>query len=153
MRKFISVWLGILLIRPSVSVATITRNTDAKRASNGTRYSTLAGLTGVDQTFDYVVVGAGAGGLVMAERLSEDPTINVAVVEAGTFYEVTDPVLASTPFGDVVFVGSSIVDSDPLADWEFVTVPQQGAGDRAIHYCRGKALGGSTARNFMIYQR
>lgn len=113
----------------------------------------LAGITGSNQTFDYVIIGGGTAGLVMANRLSEDPSVNVAVIEAGTFYETSDPVLASTPGTDVAFVGASIVDSDPAADWEFITAPQAGANNRAVHYTRGKCLGGSSARNFMIYQR
>ncbi|KAH8658209.1 hypothetical protein BX600DRAFT_482625 [Xylariales sp. PMI_506] len=89
----------------------------------------------------------------MASRLSENPAVQVAVVEAGTLYEVAQPLLASTPGGDVIWVGSSPSDSNPLTDWQFVTTPQAGAGNRKIHYCRGKCLGGSSAKNFMIYQR
>ncbi|KAG4035052.1 hypothetical protein MFRU_002g04000 [Monilinia fructicola] len=106
-----------------------------------------------DATFDYVIVGGGTAGLTMAARLSEDSGTTVAVIEAGSFYEVTNPVLSSTPGGDSFWVGSSPLDSNPLVDWNFVTSPQAGAAGRSIHYARGKCLGGSSARNFMIYQR
>lgn len=115
----------------------------------------LAGVLGVNQTFDYVVVGAGTAGSALAYRLAENPAISVALIEAGTYYEVSNPLLSSTPAGDVVFVGSNPegLDRNPVVDWNFVTVPQTGAGDRNVAYCRGKCLGGTSARNFMIYQR
>ena len=67
--------------------------------------------------------------------------------------QISDPILSSTPGGDAFWAGSSPADSSPLVDWNFVTQPQAGANDRSIHYARGKCLGGSSARNFMVYQR
>ncbi|KAK3985130.1 putative GMC oxidoreductase [Cladorrhinum sp. PSN332] len=113
----------------------------------------LAGETLIDATFDYVIIGGGTAGLTLANRLSANPDITVAVVEAGSFYQITNPLLGRTPVGDVLFVGSSPSDTNPLVDWNFVTQPQAGANGRRIHYARGKCLGGSSARNFMIYQR
>ncbi|KAK2599590.1 hypothetical protein N8I77_011331 [Diaporthe amygdali] len=106
-----------------------------------------------DAAFDYVIVGGGTAGLTLAARLSEDPSTSVAVIEAGTYYSITDPLLASTPAGDTLFAGSSPTDTNPLVDWDFVTTPQTGANNRPIRYPRGKCLGGSSALNFMIYQR
>ncbi|KAH7139126.1 hypothetical protein B0J11DRAFT_424154 [Dendryphion nanum] len=106
-----------------------------------------------DATFDYVIIGGGTAGLVLANRLSEDPSVQVAVIEAGTFYQVANPLLSSTPAGDVIWAGASPLDTNPLVDWNFVTSPQAGANGRRLHYARGKCLGGSSARNFMIYQR
>ncbi|KAF1911675.1 GMC oxidoreductase [Ampelomyces quisqualis] len=104
-------------------------------------------------SFDYVIIGGGTAGLVLANRLSEDSTVQVAVIEAGTFYQVTNPVLSSTPGGDILWSGSSPSDQNLNVDWNFITAPQTGAKNRRIKYTRGKCLGGSSARNFMIYQR
>ena len=75
-----------------------------KRQLNGL-LSSLAGTLGVDQTFDYIVLGGGTAGLTIAKRLAENTAVSVAVIEAGTLYQVADPVLATTPVGDVAFVG------------------------------------------------
>ncbi|KAF2997155.1 hypothetical protein E8E13_005383 [Curvularia kusanoi] len=98
--------------------------------------------------YDYVIVGGGTAGLTLANRLSEDSDIRVAVVEAGTFYQISNPGLSSTPAGDVIWAGSSPSDQNPLVDWNFITTPQAGANNRRIKYTRG-----NSARNFMIYQR
>ncbi|KNG48376.1 gmc oxidoreductase [Stemphylium lycopersici] len=105
--------------------------------------------------FDYVIVGkkGGTAGLTLANRLSEDSSITVAVIEAGALYQLTNPLLSSTPAGDVIWAGSSPSDQNLLVDWNFITAPQAGANGRRIKYARGKCLGGSSARNFMIYQR
>lgn len=75
-----------------------------KRQLNGLLWS-LAGTLGVDQTFDYIVLGGGAAGLTITKRLAENTAVSVAVIEAGTLYQVADPVLTTTPVGDVAFVG------------------------------------------------
>ncbi|KAK6833514.1 hypothetical protein PG987_008208 [Apiospora arundinis] len=112
----------------------------------------LGGVLGVDQTYDYVVVGGGTAGNAIAYRLAEAGH-SVAVVEAGLFYEIAKPVLGTTPAGDIIGIGSSVLDSVPTVDWEFVTEPQAGANGRRVHYARGKCLGGSSALNFMIHHR
>ncbi|KAJ9264577.1 CAZyme family AA3 [Paecilomyces variotii] len=112
----------------------------------------IAGLPGVEETFDYIVIGGGTGGNAIGVRLAEAGH-KVAIIEAGEYYEIGEIVLASTPGGDIVFVGADITDSDPLVDWEFVTEPQTGADNREVHYARGKCLGGSSALNFMVYHR
>lgn len=104
-------------------------------------------------SFDYVIVGGGTAGLALADRLSANASIEVAVIEAGIHYEVANPLLSSTPAGDVYWAGSSPSDNNPLVDWSIVTQPQAGANSRRIRYPRGKCLGGSSARNFMLYQR
>ncbi|KAL2879764.1 hypothetical protein SGCOL_004807 [Colletotrichum sp. CLE4] len=122
-------------------------------AEHKRQLGTSAGSLGKDATFDYVIVGGGTAGLVMANRLSANPDVTVAVIEAGTFYEVTNLLIGQTPAGDTLFAGASPLDTNPLVDWNFITQPQSGANNRKIHYARGKCLGGSSARNFMIYQR
>lgn len=66
----------------------------------------LAGTLGVNQSFDYIVLGGGTGGLTIAKRLAEDPSTTVAVIEAAGLYQVGDPVIEQTPGGDVTFVGN-----------------------------------------------
>ncbi|KAL2067646.1 hypothetical protein VTL71DRAFT_15742 [Oculimacula yallundae] len=148
--KFTSAAFGLAFCQ--LALASPTRQQDEKRQLNGLLGS-LAGVLGQSATFDYIVVGGGTAGLTMAARLSENPAIKVAVVEAGSLYQVTNPLLSSTPAGDVYFAGASPADTNPLVDWNFITEPQAGAGYRKVHYARGKCLGGSSARNFMIYQR
>ncbi len=101
-------------------------------------------------------VGAGTGGATLASRLSENPLIRVAVLEAGIDYTL-DPIsaaLVSVPGYDVVGCGSSPIDAfNDRVDWGFETVPQAGANNRVVRYARGKTLGGTSTRNFMIYQR
>ena len=99
-----------------------------------------------------MVIGGGTAGNAIGVRLAE-AGFSVAIIEAGLYYELGKPVLGSTPAGAFFGCGSDIVDSIPTVDWDFVTEPQVGANDRAVHYERGKCLGGSSALNFMIYHR
>ncbi|TVY75998.1 Dehydrogenase patE [Lachnellula suecica] len=121
-----------------------------KRQLNGLLGS-LAGTLGANQTFDYIVLGGGTAGLTIAKRLAEKPLVTVAVIEAGSLYEVTDPILESTPAGDVTFVGTA--ETLPTVDWGFFTSADPASDSIKRSYARGKCLGGSSARNFMIYQR
>lgn len=91
-------------------------------------------------SFDYIVVGGGIGGLVVASRLSEDKDKNILLIEAGANRlgdpKIDIPGLASTTW------------QDPNYDWDFMSVPQVHLGGRQIPAPRGKVLGGSTAINF-----
>jgi choline dehydrogenase len=92
-------------------------------------------------TFDYIIVGGGAAGLVLANRLTENPAIQVAVIEAGEYYEKVNPVFSTTPVLATIGVGADPASTNAI-DWNFTTIPQTGLGDRTIHYSRGKCLGG-----------
>ncbi|OAV90823.1 hypothetical protein PTTG_02176 [Puccinia triticina 1-1 BBBD Race 1] len=108
------------------------------------------------KTYDYVIVGAGTAGMTIAARLAEDPNVRVAVVEAGIDYDLSavNKLLVDTPASDTVGCGSKPEDNMTDAiDWRFTTEPQLGANSRTVRYARGKTIGGSSARNFMIYQR
>ncbi|KAE8352400.1 hypothetical protein BDV28DRAFT_3401 [Aspergillus coremiiformis] len=103
----------------------------------------------LDRQFDYIVVGGGTAGIVVATRLAQK-SYTVALVEAGGYYELQS--LASLPLADVIPIGSS-PDMKSSIDWGFIVENQPGANNRAMHYARGKCLGGSSALNFMVYQR
>ncbi|KAM0271681.1 hypothetical protein ACHAQH_008967 [Verticillium albo-atrum] len=145
--------LPVLFGTLALAVAVPTQEEAASHREDKRQLGSLLGIFNRDATFDYVIIGGGTAGLTLANRLSANKGITVAVVEAGSFYQITNPVLGQTPTGDTIFAGSSPSDTNPLVDWNFVTQPQAGAANRKIHYARGKCLGGSSARNFMVYQR
>lgn len=94
--------------------------------------------------FDYVIVGAGSSGAVLANRLSEDPDVTVCLIEAGP--RDTHP-LIKIPLGLIGLAKAKSV------NWLFQTRPQTGMNNRQINVPRGKVLGGSSAINGMIYIR
>ncbi|KVX65940.1 GMC family oxidoreductase [Burkholderia stagnalis] len=96
------------------------------------------------RTFDYIVVGGGSGGCVVAGRLTERPDVTVCVLEAGNRGDGT---LVNVPTGAVAMMPTRI------NNWAFETVPQAGLGGRRGYQPRGKALGGSSAINAMVYIR
>lgn len=75
-----------------------------RRQFNGL-IASFSSLFGFPQTFDYVVLGGGTAGLTIAKRLAENSRVTVAVIEAGTVYQLAAPLIASTPAGDSVGVG------------------------------------------------
>ena len=86
--------------------------------------STSFGVSGVDATYDYVIIGGGTAGLAVASRLAENPNITVAVIEAGGFYEASDGNVSVVPGYCTVYAGTAPNDTDPLVDWGFITIPQ-----------------------------
>jgi len=95
-------------------------------------------------TYDYVIVGAGSAGCVLANRLSADPNVRVAIVEAGG---KDNWIWFHIPVGYLFAIGN------PRADWCFKTEPEAGLNGRALSYPRGKTIGGSSAINAMINMR
>ena len=96
------------------------------------------------KTFDYIVVGGGSGGCVVASRLTEDPNVSVCVLEAGGGGQSS---LINIPAAVVSMVPTSV------NNWSFETVPQISLAGRKGYQPRGKTLGGSSAINAMIYVR
>ena len=94
--------------------------------------------------FDYLIVGGGSAGCVLAARLSEDANVTVALLEAGP---VDKSILIHVPMGLAALakVGS--------ANWKFSTTPQPGLNGRCGYQPRGKVLGGSSSINAMVYIR
>ena len=96
------------------------------------------------ERFDYIVVGAGTAGCLLANRLSADPANRVLLLEAGG----EDRYLwIHIPVGYLYCIGN------PRTDWLFRTVEEAGLGGRSIGYPRGKVFGGSSSINGMIYMR
>ncbi|MDO5048876.1 MAG: choline dehydrogenase [Actinomycetaceae bacterium] len=96
--------------------------------------------------YDYIIVGGGSAGSVLANRLSSDPETSVLVLEAGRADWALDPLInmpAALPFP----IGN------PLYDWKYVTEPEPYMNGRRIEHARGKVLGGSSSINGMIFQR
>jgi choline dehydrogenase-like flavoprotein len=100
--------------------------------------------TSTTQEFDYLIVGGGSAGCVLAARLSEDPAVRVALLEAGP---ADKSVLIHCP------AGLAVLAKNGAANWAFETVPQAGLGGRRGYQPRGKVLGGSSSVNAMIYLR
>jgi choline dehydrogenase-like flavoprotein len=94
--------------------------------------------------YDYLIVGAGSAGCVLASRLSEDPTVRVGLIEAGP---PDTSVLIHCP------AGLALLAQTRSANWGFETVPQPGLNGRRGYQPRGKVLGGSSSVNAMIYAR
>lgn len=94
------------------------------------------GRSTTNSTFDYVVVGGGNAGLVLAARLSENPSIRVAVIEAGGFYEdaIGNGSQLSIPAQAVLWDGKNISDTNPNVDWGFGTVPQAVGSHRVLGF-------------------
>jgi choline dehydrogenase len=101
-------------------------------------------MTGSADAFDYIIIGAGTAGCVLANRLSADPAKRVLLIEAGgrdRYVWIHIP------------VGYLYTMSNPRTDWCFLTEPEPGLNGRVLNYPRGKVLGGCSAINGMIYMR
>ena len=96
------------------------------------------------EAFDYVIVGAGSAGCVLAERLSRDPSTRVAILEAGGDDR---NLLVEAP----LMMGQAI--ASKTLDWHYWTAPQSELNNRELFWPRGKVLGGSSAINAMHYIR
>ncbi|MBM3367192.1 MAG: choline dehydrogenase, partial [Betaproteobacteria bacterium] len=93
---------------------------------------------------DYVIVGAGSAGCLLANRLSADPSVSVLLLEAG---RQDDYFWIKVPVGYLYTI------ANPRTDWCYKTEPDEHLANRSIHYARGKVLGGCSSINAMIHMR
>jgi len=98
----------------------------------------------VEGEFDYIIVGAGTAGCVLANRLTEDPDVSVLLLEAGG---QDDYHWIHVPVGYLYCIGN------PRTDWLYKTAAEAGLNGRSLSYPRGRVLGGSSSINGMIYMR
>jgi choline dehydrogenase-like flavoprotein len=93
--------------------------------------------------YDYVIVGAGSAGCVLAARLTEDPDVSVLLIEAGPPDSIEN-IHVPVAFGQLLY---------SQVDWDYSTGPEPFADRRRVHLPRGKTLGGSSSINWMVYIR
>ena len=98
----------------------------------------------IEGEYDYIVVGAGSAGCLLANKLSADAGRRVLLLEAGGR---DNWIWFHIPVGYLFAIGN------PRSDWCFKTEPEEGLNGRSLNYPRGKAIGGSSAINAMIYMR
>ncbi|MFN5701079.1 MAG: GMC family oxidoreductase [Betaproteobacteria bacterium] len=101
-------------------------------------------MSSSNRPFDYVIVGAGTAGCLLANRLSADPAVRVLLLEAG---RKDDYLWVHVPVGYLYCIGN------PRTDWMYQTEPEAGLNGRQLRYPRGKVLGGCSSINGMISMR
>jgi choline dehydrogenase-like flavoprotein len=104
----------------------------------------MADIATIEGEYDYIIVGAGSAGCLLANRLSADPNTRVLILEAGGR---DNWIWFHIPVGYLFAIGN------PRSDWMFKTEPEPGLNGRSLNYPRGKVIGGSSAINAMIYMR
>ncbi|MBU3558396.1 GMC family oxidoreductase [Polynucleobacter sp. Nonnen-W13] len=100
--------------------------------------------TSHQNTYDYIIIGAGSAGCMLAKRLTENPAKRVLLIEAG---KNDNYIWIQIPVGYLYCI------DNPRADWRFKTATEKGLNGRSLLYPRGRVLGGCSSINGMIYMR
>lgn len=145
--------IGFLVLSLALSAPALAGDVHRREFPNAHARSRLAAREYITpetrlDSYDYIIAGGGLAGLVLADKLSEDGTTTVLVLEAGS---------ATTPEEETVINAPGLTYFQSLLntehDYSYKTVPQAGAGDRVMNWPRGKILGGSSAVNGMYLVR
>lgn len=120
---FIAAVIGALLAWVAVTTSAPTPNLE--QVAHNVQLVSSFGIPGRNYTFDYLVIGGGQAGLTVAARLAANPSLQIGVVEAGTFSDLTNGNLSQVPALAPTFVAKDVTDWQPGIDWGFVTAPQQ----------------------------
>jgi hypothetical protein len=154
MRLLLTLWA--LLARPVFTSPFLRLRNDGSASFNEKLQaqgllSSHFGHFNLPAAYDYIVIGGGTAGLTIARRLAESHT--VAVIEAGSFYELDNGNFTDIPADASYYLGKNPLFQNPLVDWRQMTTPQPGFGGASVLYPHGHTLGGGSARNFMWHQR
>ncbi|KAF7342543.1 GMC oxidoreductase [Mycena sanguinolenta] len=133
----------MLILKPQILLALAAVGASLVSTCWGAIYEHVADLPGLK--YDFVIVGGGTAGLVVAERLTENPNFSVLVLEAGVSNE---GVIEST----IPFLVNELL-APNIYEWNYTTTPQTGLNDRSLAYLRAHMLGGCSSHNLMVYTR
>ncbi|TGJ87543.1 hypothetical protein E0Z10_g1208 [Xylaria hypoxylon] len=112
-------------------------------------FSSHFGIPAFSASFDYVIVGGGTAGLTVARRLAADPSVSVAVIEAGDFAAFPNGNLSQVPAYASYFTGNDPIMKNPYLDWLMYTEHQPQLDGKPRLYDSSKVIAGSSARNFL----